>query len=96
MIPGTIFLFPNYGNQLGGSLIEVILHDLNLKLAKTDRISCVFDNQSVHGVYVDEDRVLCVSPQLHKTGKILFQLTVRNTYIYEAEYNSCKFHFHTF
>ena len=96
-ISGTIHLSPNYGNQLGGSPIQVTgSKDSNIKFQDDDIISCIFDSEDVQGVYVDENTALCVSPRLNNTGKVLFQLIIQSnepseyTYTYEADYNSCK------
>ena len=98
MILGTINLFPDYGNQLGGSPIQVTgSKDLDIKFFEDDNISCIFDNQNTRGVFVGEETVLCVSPQLNRTGKVLFQLTITRSdimYTYGADYYSCKFYFY--
>ena len=41
-----------------------------------DDITCVFGGREVKGVYVNEEQALCVSPELSKTGIVLFQLLI--------------------
>ena len=48
----------------------------DIKLGQGDNITCIFDDQKVKGVYVDEKQALCVSPELSQTGKVLFQLRI--------------------
>ena len=41
-----------------------------------DNITCIFHDQEVKGVYVNEEQALCVSPQLSETGTVLFELQI--------------------
>ena len=60
-----------------------------------DNVTCIFGDDKVDGVYVNEEQVLCVSPELSQTGVVLFQLEVEHggtiPFRGEANYNSCKF-----
>ena len=48
----------------------------NVKFGEGDNITCIFDDQKVNGVYVNEKQGLCVSPELSQTGTVLFQLQI--------------------
>jgi len=71
---GEIKLNPHYGNQLGGA--PIIVSGTDVKFREGDDITCIFDDQEVKGVYVNEEQALCVSPQLSQTGTVLFQLQI--------------------
>ena len=66
-----------------------------------DNITCVFDNQKVNGVYVNEKQALCVSPELSETGTVLFQLVIGQDvpgsipFSGEAKYISCMCSYHS-
>ena len=71
---GAIQLTPHYGNQLGGA--PIIVSGTDVKFGEGDDITCIFHDQEVKGVYVNEEQALCVSPQLSQTGTVLFQLQI--------------------
>ena len=90
---GAIQLSPHYGNQLGGA--PIMVSGTDVKFGEGDDITCIFDDQEVKGVYVNEERALCVSPQLSQTGTVLFQLQIvqeePGSFFFrgEANYISC-------
>ena len=92
IIAGNLKLTPHYGNQLGGAPILVSGDDVTF--AENHDITCIFGDEKVDGVYVNEEQVLCVSPELPQTGVVLFQLEVERggtiPFRGEANYNSCK------
>ena len=90
---GIIRLSPSYGNQLGGT--PVMVSGTDVVFRERDDITCVFSDQRVEGVYINQEQALCVSPELSETGTIPFQLMIEDDsgsvpYIGEASYISCK------
>ena len=92
IITGNVKLSPHYGNQLGGAPVIVSGDDITFR--EDDDIMCVFGEQKIDGVYVDEEQALCVSPELSETGIVLFELTIvrdgTTAFRGEANYNSCR------
>lgn len=91
-ITGTITLNPSFGSVLGGT--AVLVSGSQLTFNKNRRISCVFDDVEVTGVYVNEQQALCVSPNLTETGRVLFQISYQNSaggsVTGESTFTSCK------
>ena len=74
LIIGIITLNPSYGNMLGGS--SILVSGPYFTVQEEDQITCVFDNTTVDGIFVNSKQVLCVSPALSRTGRVPFQLLV--------------------
>ena len=55
-----------------------------------DNIVCSFDGVMVTGVFVSRFKVVCISPQLSRTGRVTFRLTVNGSPMGEATFSSCK------
>ena len=91
IFPGTIDIVPNYGNQLGGT--PHLVSGTGVEFQESDYITCMFDDQRVEGVYLNEKQTLCVSPWLPQTGTVLFHLIVEHlesgTFSGQTDYNSC-------
>ena len=71
---GIITLNPRYGNMLGGS--SILVSGPYFTVQEEDQITCLFDNTTVDGIFVNSKQVLCVSPALPRTGRVPFQLLV--------------------
>lgn len=90
---GTIQLSPHYGNQLGGA--PVMVSGMNVTFEEEDNITCIFNDEEVKGVYINEEQALCVFPELSQTGTVLFQLQIARDepenvlFIGEANFISC-------
>ena len=89
-IPGAINLDPPYGNVLGGT--GVMVSGTQFLIREDDGILCIFDGIEVRGVYVDEQKALCISPLLSQTGRLPFQIIVNGSTSFSAEsiFTSCK------
>ena len=85
-----INLDPHYGSMLGGT--GVIVTGDQIELSEDDDIMCTFDGNQVRGVYVNNAKVLCISPILERTGGLEFTLHVTgdNFFSGEATFTSCK------
>ena len=61
-------------------------------IQEDDDILCIFDGVGVRGVYVDEQKALCISPLLSQTGRLLFQILVNGSTSFSSEaiFTSCK------
>ena len=90
MATGTIKLDPPYGNMLGGT--GVVVSGTQLFVNEDDDILCMFDGIEVRGVYVDEQKALCICPLLSQTGRLLFQISVNGStsFVGESIFTSCK------
>lgn len=86
-----IVLDPPYGGMLGGSGVAVTGD--NLFLSEEDNIVCSFDGIEVRGVYVSQEKALCVSPMLERTGSLGFRLRVtgRNFFSGDSTFTSCGY-----
>ena len=71
---GKIFLKPRYGSELGGT--PIIVSGTNLTVAEEDNITCIFDDKETEGFVINEDEVLCISPEMKITGRIPFELHI--------------------
>ncbi|KAH7644783.1 protein mesh [Dermatophagoides farinae] len=63
--------FPKVGNMLGGTLVNVT----GPCYSPEDIIECMFENWPTKGVYIDKNRVSCISPPVMYHGYV--DLTVR-------------------
>lgn len=86
-----IILDPTYVSMLGGS--GVVVTGDYLALSEQDQIRCNFDSIEVDGVYVSQDKALCISPMLKRTGRLQFRLQVtgRNSFSGKATFTSCEY-----
>ena len=83
-----ITLTPSYGSMLGGT--GVIATGEGLLVSESDVITCLFDEIGVRGVFINSEKVLCVSPLLEKTGKVQFMLNISGSNGGESVFTSCK------
>ena len=71
---GQIFLKPRYGSELGGT--PVVVTGTNLIVADKDSVTCVFSHTETEGFVINEREVLCISPEMTKTGRMPFELRI--------------------
>ena len=74
-----VVLQPRHGSMLGGTLIQLIGH--NIKFDERAVYTCLFDDIEVEGVYLQQSstqQILCVSPQLKRTGRVKFAISYTN------------------
>ena len=71
---GHIFLKPRYGGELGGT--PVVVSGTNLTVAEEDSVNCVFGGIETEGFVINEREVLCVSPEMSRTGGLPFELCI--------------------
>ena len=71
---GQIFLKPRYGSELGGT--PVIVTGTNLTVAEEDSVTCLFGDKQTEGFVVNEREVLCISPEMSRTGRLPFELRI--------------------
>lgn len=81
-----LVLSPRYGNILGGQEVRVAGPCFD----NAEDFTCVFDGIEVRGIYLNEYYVLCVSPQLSRTGRVPFELMVDRTTLRNGSFTSCK------
>ena len=48
----------------------------NLTVADEDNVTCIFDDKETEGFVINGDEVLCISPEMKKTGRIPFELHI--------------------
>ena len=48
----------------------------NLTVADEDNITCIFHDKETEGFVINEDEVLCISPEMKITGRIPFELHI--------------------
>ena len=72
--------------MLGGT---VVTGD-DLVVNQRDAIVCLFDRIEVRGIYINSQKVLCVSPLLERTGKLQFMLNISGSNRGESVFTSCK------
>lgn len=80
---GTIRLDPPYGNILGGT--GVMISGIQLFTSEDDDIRCIFDRIDVKGVYIGEQKALCISPPLLQTGRLPFQILINGSTSFSGE-----------
>ena len=66
---------PSHGNIMGGVPITVT----GPKFNENDQIKLLFDDIVVDCIYINNDRSLCISPFLFKTGKVTVSLNHNGT-----------------
>lgn len=88
-------LQPRLGSMLGGTFIQLIGN--NIKFQEGATYTCLFDQTEVEGMYLGEDKVLCISPILRRMGRIKFSLSVsdplistQKTILLNDTFFSCK------
>ena len=57
---------------------------------QNDNTVCVFDGVEVMSVFVNSFKIVCVSPQLSRTGRVPFRLTVNGLPKGVATFSSCE------
>ena len=70
----SIILAPRAGHHLGGTTVKIS----GACLEPTDKISCIFHDTEVEGFVISERVAACISPQIPRFGRVLFQLRVKN------------------
>ena len=83
----SLTLSPSYGNILGGETISVA----GPCFSPTSRIECVFDGIRNSSIYVSQKEVLCIAPQLQRTGKVDFRLLIDETVKGRSQFTSSEF-----
>ena len=75
-----VVIQPRLGSMLGGTLLEVTGNNINFD--ETATYTCQFDDLEVEGMYLARSgtgKILCVSPQLRRTGRINFAVSYSNS-----------------
>ena len=72
--------------MLGGQTIQVAGPCFN----DDDEIICVFDGIEARGIYATKFQALCISPPLSHTGRVPFELIVKDISYGETEFTSCE------
>ena len=88
---GRIVLRPRYGSELGG--IPIIVTGDKLSTGEDDNVTCVFDGVESDGFVTKDGQVLCVSPELSRTGRVPFRLQINQvdtSFIAVAIFISCE------
>ena len=71
---GRIALRPRYGSELGGT--PIIATGDKLSAGEDDNVTCVFDGVESDGFVTKDGQVLCVSPEMSRTGRVPFRLQI--------------------
>ena len=74
-VTGELTLSPRYGSELGGT--PIIVSGLKLTVDEGDNVTCIFDSIETQGLATKTGQVLCVSPELTRTGRLTFELRVK-------------------
>ena len=83
----SLVLSPAIGSIAGGSAVQV--SDSSAFFDNTENIECSFDGIRVFAVVFSQVDVVCTSPQLSRTGWVLFQLYRDNVlYTTQAQFYS--------
>lgn len=61
------------GSMLGGDSVSVS----GMSVREDDQIICKFGKTAVDGIYISEDRVVCVTPPARKESVVEFRIEVR-------------------
>ena len=88
---GRIVLRPRYGSELGGT--PIIVTGDKLSTGEDDNVTCVFDGVESDGFVTKDGQVLCVSPELSRTGRVPFRLQINQvdtSFIAVAIFISCE------
>ena len=94
MPEGQITLTPRYGSELGGT--PVIVTGEKLIANEEDSVICVFDGRETDGFVTKDGQVLCVSPEMSRTGRVPFRLHISGDgtfFTAVATFRSCKLQF---
>ena len=83
-VPTT--LSPNYGNQLGGTLVTV----RGPCFSELSNIQCEFDGRTMVALYKSELLVYCTTPSLSRSGRVSFRLLVDGEVRGETFYTACE------
>ena len=88
---GLISLDPQFTSTLGGS--PIVVSGPRLNISEDDQIVCTFNTVQVPGIYVDSERVLCVSPPLTQTGRMPFEIEVMgaNGFFGQTNFENSKY-----
>jgi len=79
-----IFITPRHGNVLGGQTVTV----QGPCFDQYDNNVCVFDGVEVTSVFISRFKIVCISPQLSRTGRVPFNLTVNGDQRGETTFSS--------
>ena len=82
----SLILSPSYGNMLGGETISVA----GPCFTPDSRIECEFDGIRNSSIYVSTQEVLCVAPQLQRSGRVDFRLVIDGTVIGRTQFTSSE------
>ena len=74
-ITGELTLSPRYGSELGGT--PVVVSGVKITVGENDNVTCIFDSIETQGLATKTGQVLCVSPELTRTGRLTFELRVK-------------------
>ena len=99
-----VALQPRHGSMLGGTLIQLVGN--NIKFDERAVYTCLFDDIEVEAMYLEQSstqQILCVSPQLKRTGRVKFAISYINPSISTQKsilvndtFFSCKYSNHTY
>ena len=48
----------------------------NLTIDVQDNVTCIFDGKETDGFIINEEEVLCISPEINTIGRVPFELHV--------------------
>ena len=78
---------PWYGHTFGGTIVKVS----GPTFTETDDIVCMFDDVEVDGVYIEQQKAVCVTPQLFQTTGVSFKVKINDLiYEYSTVFYPCK------
>ena len=72
---GKLTLKPRYGSEIGGT--PIIVTGDKLIANEEDNVTCSFDGVETDGFVTKDGQVLCVSPEMGKTGRLPFKLHIQ-------------------
>ena len=86
MPTGSLALSPSHGNILGGETISVAgpCFDPNTQ------IQCEFDDVRRSAIYISQQEVLCIVPQLRRSGRMNFRLLVDGAVVGQGQFTSSE------
>ena len=93
-ILGQIRLKPRYGSELGGT--PVVVSGTNLTVAEDDNVTCIFNDKETEGFVINEEEVLCISPEMTITGRVPFEVHIAGqnlSFTGISIYISCELNF---
>ena len=76
--------------MLGGT--GVMISGTQLFISEDDDMQCMFNGIDVKGIYIDEGKVLCITPPLLQTGRLPFQIFINGSTSFSGEsiFTSCE------